>query len=898
MNGIEQIKNLQAEIDRLNAEIEGSRERELELERARRAMHLMMEDLNDSSLRIELAKKEWEDTFDAISDPIFIHDEKFRIVRANKAYQAMAGMKFKEFIGVPYYKVFPEMEGPFKYCGMKHLQGDCEEDLFVPSIGKTYRVKSYPLRTAGETHMIHRLKKGHENTVGQGFSLALSNPKGLPYRFVSVFSEQKTSCSVCIMEDITEIKRAYDALRASQEYARNIIDSSLDMIVAVDCERRITEFNRAARETFGYKPEEVLGRHVDIFYAHPDEGRKVHEMTMENGSHVQEVLNRRKNGEVFPSLLSASMLRDPQGNIVGIMGVSRDITEQKLAEEKLREEMEMNTHLLMMARATAKTTDIDRLMEEVVYCAGRIMESDICLSYLWDRGSKAFRPSQAYGLDNGMVPMFMTETLGMKVRFVKEAMKKKEPAIMQLGVGSSALDVESPQPPFNKGGYANNPPLAKGYLGGFSWLPDVNTIAVIPLIGKKGPLGLIVGVYTRPTLTLGPLPEGKFTERDRKTMEGVMHQASTALEEARLYKDSIDKAMELSHKIETIRAMHEIDRVILSALKNQEMLETATGMIARVVPCDRATIGIVDRERKGFTYAAGFGVDFIPKGAFVAFGETPSAEVVKTGRPQYVADLREIEHPLPGERELVREGFRSQIKVPLIVKNEVVGVLSVSAKRPSAYTPEDLSTLENLGGQIGVAMENARLVTDLEELFLGTVKSLSSAIDAKSPWTAGHSERVTRYAIDIGREMGLSGKEVKDLELAGLLHDIGKIGTYESILDKPGGLTEEESAMIRQHPVKGAEILEPIRQLRGVIPTIRSHHEHYDGKGYPDGLRGEDIPLSARILTVADTVDAMGAERPYRKGRGMADIIAELKRCSGTQFDPKVVEAFLKTINH
>ena len=226
----------------------------------------------------------------------------------------------------------------------------------------------------------------------------------------------------------------------------------------------------------------------------------------------------------------------------------------------------------------------------------------------------------------------------------------------------------------------------------------------------------------------------------------------------------------------------------------------------------------------------------------------------------------------------------------------MAGILTVGAKRVAAFTKENLSTLEYLCSQIGVALSNARLISDLEELFIGVVKSLSSAIDAKSPWTAGHSERVTKYALTIGKEMGLSEKELKQLELAGILHDVGKIGIHEAILDKPDRLTEEEVKIMRLHPGKGAEILGPIKNLKDMIPVIKYHHEFYNGTGYPDGLKEEKIPLFARILTVADTADAMGADRPYRKGRGMDVIIAELKRCSGAQFDPQVVEAFLRTV--
>lgn len=345
--------------------------------------------------------------------------------------------------------------------------------------------------------------------------------------------------------------------------------------------------------------------------------------------------------------------------------------------------------------------------------------------------------------------------------------------------------------------------------------------------------------------------------------------------------------------------MHEIDRSILSTLESDEILETVIRLISRVVPCDRATVVIVDNERKGVVYKAGFGTAFTPKGGFMPFENTSVTEVVKTGRIQYIANLAEMQRTaslLPLESEFVKEGFLSHIRTPLIIKGEIAAVLSVGSKRPSAFTSEDLATLEKIASQIGVALSNARLVSDLEELFLGTVKTLSSTIDAKSPWTAGHSERVTNYAIQISMEMGLPKDELKNIELAGILHDVGKIGTYEAILDKPGKLTDEELAIMRQHPAKGADILSPIKQLKDKIPAIKYHHEFYDGTGYPDGLKGEAIPLSARILSVADTVDAMGADRPYRKGKLMDAIIAELKRCSGTQFDPKVVEAFLKTV--
>ncbi len=187
-----------------------------------------------------------------------------------------------------------------------------------------------------------------------------------------------------IVTDITERVRAEEALRASQEYARNIIDSSLDMIVAVDMERKIVEFNRAAQETFGHRPEEILGRHVDVLYADPQESRQVHEMTIEEGRCVCQVLNRRKNGQVFPSLLSASVLRDAQGEVVGVMGVSRDITRRKQVEEALRQRNRELTLLHRAGQALSSTLDLDRVLVTVLEEVRQLLDVVACSVWLVD----------------------------------------------------------------------------------------------------------------------------------------------------------------------------------------------------------------------------------------------------------------------------------------------------------------------------------------------------------------------------------------------------------------------------------------------------------------------------------------------------------------------------------
>jgi putative nucleotidyltransferase with HDIG domain len=185
---------------------------------------------------------------------------------------------------------------------------------------------------------------------------------------------------------------------------------------------------------------------------------------------------------------------------------------------------------------------------------------------------------------------------------------------------------------------------------------------------------------------------------------------------------------------------------------------------------------------------------------------------------------------------------------------------------------------------------------DLEDLFLKLILVMVNALDAKSPWTKGHSERVSMYAGQIAKKMLMDEDEIKEIKLAGLLHDIGKIGTYDYLLDKPGRLTREEFDIVKKHPEQGADILKEIKQLRYVIPFIKYHHEKLDGNGYPHKLKGDKIPLGARILHVADSFDSMTSDRPYRPAPGITYALSELEKYKGTQFDHNVVEAFLKVL--
>ena len=196
-----------------------------------------------------------------------------------------------------------------------------------------------------------------------------------------------------------------------------------------------------------------------------------------------------------------------------------------------------------------------------------------------------------------------------------------------------------------------------------------------------------------------------------------------------------------------------------------------------------------------------------------------------------------------------------------------------------------------------LARRSFELYTKMRKMYLDTIRALAAAIDAKDPYTKGHSERVAEMSVALTIELNLPGRDIENIEYAALLHDIGKIGIADNILGKNSSLTDKEFDKIKEHPVMGAKIIEPVDFLKNSYEAVYHHHEKYNGTGYPDGLKEKDIPLSARIIAVADAYDAMGSDRPYRKKLSKDKILNELKDQSGKQFDPEIVKALISVID-
>lgn len=261
--------------------------------------------------------------------------------------------------------------------------------------------------------------------------------------------------------------------------------------------------------------------------------------------------------------------------------------------------------------------------------------------------------------------------------------------------------------------------------------------------------------------------------------------------------------------------------------------------------------------------------------------------VFRQGEPVTVCDIAidgRLTLPFPAT---------SILCVPLIADTKPVGMMIATDKLSGEeFWSQELQLMGIFAAEVSSALQKANLYEEINKLFLSTVEALATSIDAKDPYTYGHSRRVAEISVAISTEMEMPKERIRKLELASLLHDIGKIGTPESILRKPGMLQPDEYEKIKEHPAKGEEILSMIAEFKEIVSWIRHHHEWYDGHGYPDSLVEEQIPLEARILAVADSFDAMTSDRPYRKGMPSDAVLKIMEQFSCSQFDPAVVTAF------
>lgn len=356
-------------------------------------------------------------------------------------------------------------------------------------------------------------------------------------------------------------------------------------------------------------------------------------------------------------------------------------------------------------------------------------------------------------------------------------------------------------------------------------------------------------------------------------------------------------AGQLGRLFNSVKAASEIQRAILSSLKVDDIVERLLKGITHIQSCDRAGVILFESKSeiktKTFIYNGNNGLM-----KEIMQGVRVSPEEIRTLKEKGDSYFVECSPELAPKylSPLIREGTRYFHIYPIFLKGIIKGIITLSYAAHPDLSKDDISQLKQFSELMGVALSNADLLKELEGFNLGTLKSLARAIDTKSPWTAGHSERGTEIALRIGKILNLSELELDILHRGGLLHDIGKLGIPNEILDKRGSLSDEETRIMRTHPELGARILEPIAAYTDIILVVLQHHESYDGSGYPHGLAKDKISFYSRIFSVADSFESLTSDRPYRQAKDFRIAVEIIKSQAGIQFDPVVVEAFLESL--
>lgn len=396
------------------------------------------------------------------------------------------------------------------------------------------------------------------------------------------------------------------------------------------------------------------------------------------------------------------------------------------------------------------------------------------------------------------------------------------------------------------------------------------TLLMVPLRSAEKELGVLL---------LDAEGEGAFERGQIDITVSIASQAALAIEKSSLMK-------EMETRLKHMAAIGIVARSMTSFADPKEQRQGLLEMGCALVRADSGVMMVQEEMFERLEVEASVGDPAWARGG--PFDRV--ARWVINNRQPVLWRKGARDMPVPG----LQLEAESAIVAPMTVREKVLGILAVGSSRPGEdYGRDELEMFKNFAAQAAVSIENTQLYQRLQDTYLGTIGALAAAIEARDPYTVGHSARVTQYSVAIAESMGLSNEEVEEIRLAGLLHDLGKIGVPDSILNKPGRLTDEEYTAIKMHPALSMRIIEPLPHLGNLIPMIYHHHERFDGHGYIEGKVGDKIPLGARIIAVADSYEAMTSDRPYRSALSREEAVNELRVNAGTQFDPEVVRHFL-----
>ena len=708
-----------------------------------------------------------------------------------------------------------------------------------------------------------------ENVDPQSGEWSLRDTKGREILFEVTITKIQNGLFLGTGRDITMKKQMEEALQSEWKRAQTYLELVQVIIVALDNQGRVTLINRKGREILGFEAEEIIGKNWYDFFI-PKSIRDSLRLYFKNiisgemkpfNQHENNIINKA-NEEILVSWQN-TFLYDNTGKIIGVLSAGEDITEQRKSENQIKEQVNTLSVLFDLSQQFTLTLNLKEKADEIVQtCVERF---GVCLAWLAQAESGGrIKIIAQYPLEHPYPKQ-------IKIRW-DETPEGQGPSGRAIRSGTYQIVEESTTDP------SFTPWKEQAMQAGFV------TSAAFPLISRGRTFG---------TLNLYSKTPGFFHPERLELFQTIAHHAASSLENARLFEET-------EQRLKHIQALRTIDMAISGSSEPILAQKVALEQIVQRLEVDAASLLRYDPQQQTLVCAAGIGfrTSDIEKTS-LKLGDAFAGQAAL--ERQIISVPNVSEHSTYYQTKLFRdESFVSYYAVPLLAKGRLFGVLEIFNRSLHIGNEEWYDFLRSLAEQVVIAVEKEELVYNLEktnalliETYDATIEGWAYALDLKDRETENHSKRVTELTLKIAREMGIEEKDLVHIRRGALLHDIGKMGIHDSILFKPGKLTNEEWEIMRKHPIYAYEMLSPIQYLHPAIDIPYCHHERWDGSGYPRGLKGEAIPLSARIFAVADNFDALTSNRPYRDAWPVKKALDYIRKQSGKMFDPRVVEIFL-----
>jgi PAS domain S-box-containing protein/putative nucleotidyltransferase with HDIG domain len=647
-------------------------------------------------------------------------------------------------------------------------------------------------------------------------------------------------------------KRAEDEIKKQHDFLRKVVDVNPNIIAVKDHLGHFTLANQATAKFYGSTVDKIIGKSdadLNSNTAELESFRKADMEVIESGKEkfIPEEPITDSTGKVHYLQTIKSPLFGENGNHSSVLMVSTDITE-RLQREK---------ELIAVASVSAALRGATNRMEMppiILNELADILHPDGSTLAMLDSQGEQFVLEYGIGVLSGYNGIKFHSHDGITSRVVS-----------------------------NRQTYVSR-----------DILKDRNFL--FPDILKKSYAACCVPLFTQDknigAIWIARLKE--FNDSEVRLLTAIGDIAANALNRAALHEKT-------AQKLAQVNALHEIDIAIGSNRKLQPVLEILLHQVMKELKVDATDILVLSPLKRTFDFAAGLGFrNHFVEHSHVQMGEGVTGQAALEKRRVSLPDISQEPNFNRGLL-FISEDFTSYHCIPLIVDNEVTGILEVFSRSPLNVDSEWFDFFEILAGQAAIAIDNALLFENLQRsnseivwAYDATIEGWSHALELRDRETQGHALRVVQLTLDIATEMGMNKADLAQIRRGALLHDIGKMGIPDAILLKPGSLTEAEWAIMREHPVLAYDMLSPILFLRQALDIPYSHHEKWDGTGYPRQLKGKNIPLAARMFAVADVWDALCSDRPYRKAWSEDQAFNYIREQSGKHFDPAVVKAFIK----